>query len=200
MSFAQRRHIFLLRHILIQHVEKRAAGTRVSHEKAVNRSKLTNRKALLCTHHIPEQEVNIYTNCHQVPDSLPLFKRSSGTSRGVRALVRISHRSAESNTPRDNLNRLLPSLLRCPPPSDRATGNVNDGEKTSGSSDTGGQCCRLLLKLHQTDGLEEGAGPTHNILHPNTTRSSIQHIRGRGEGGGGRGGLSSDHKCHKKKM
>lgn len=55
-------------------MEKRAAGTRVSHKEAVNRRKRTNRKPSLCTHHIPEQEVNIYTNCHQTPDSFTSFR------------------------------------------------------------------------------------------------------------------------------
>lgn len=67
----------------------------------------------MCTHHIPEYRVNMHKlspNPQLDRGLLPLFKRSGGTSRRVRALVRIGHSSAESNKPRDDLNYLIPSL------------------------------------------------------------------------------------------
>lgn len=152
----------------------------------------------MCTHHIPEYRVNMHKLSPKPQldrGVLPLFKRSGGTSKRVRALVRIGHSSAESNKQqRDDLNYLIPSLsLR----SASLRQNQRKYEKWDQRRwlHNAAVCC----SSYNTDRNLTSVGPTHNILRPNTTRSSIQHIGGRED----RFQLTDDRgwllKCHKNK-
>lgn len=168
-------------------MEKRAAGTRASHKEAVNRRERTNRKPSLCTHHIPEQEVNIYTNCHQTPDSFTSFQ---AIQRNLQRSQRFSpHQSQFSRVQRTERQPepAHPITRRGPPPSDRAGGNVNDGEKTSASRDAGGGGTMLpFVAGAASDRRTSGVSRSHSQHSPPKHNKKLYsaHQRGGGTEGG----------------
>lgn len=118
----------------------------------------------------------------------PLVKRSSGSSKRAGALVRIGHRSTESNTKRQ------PELPH-PITVTRNCNTLTDSEETrvTGKEKWDQRRCRHKATVcfrsynterRQTRNLTSGASQSHSQhsppKHNNTTTSSVQHIRERG--------------------